>query len=308
MTGAPCIVVKNAAKSYGDICALQDVDLEIAPGECIALIGHNGAGKTTLIKLILGLARPTSGTINVMGRSPGTSGFVTLRRDIGFLPEHAIFQGSLTGRETLTFYARLKNASTQNLDQLFQQVDLMEAAGRKVSTYSKGMRQRLGLAQALIGNPRILVLDEPTSGLDPDSRARVYAIIEEKKADGVAVLLSSHALTELEARADRVAILHRGRLRACASIPELRKSAGLVPELHVRAGREQMSALARHFAQRFRPGSFVNGTAVLTFPMQDKLIMLKEVLNLGIAIDDISLTEPNLEQIFAAYTDRAQAQ
>jgi Cu-processing system ATP-binding protein len=308
MTDAACIFVKRAVKSYGDICALQGIDLQIAPGECVALIGHNGAGKTTLIKLILGLARPTSGTIDVMGRSPGTAGFDTLRRDIGFLPEHAVFQGSLTGRETLTFYARLKNATTQNLDQLFQQVDLMEAAGRKVSTYSKGMRQRLGLAQALIGNPRILMLDEPTTGLDPDSRARVYAIIEEKKADGVAVLLSSHALTELEARADRVAILHRGRLRACASIPELRKSAGLVPELHVRAGKEQMSALARHFAQRFERGSFVNGTAVLTLPTQDKLIMLKEVLNLGIAIDDISLTEPNLEQIFAAYTDRTQVQ
>jgi len=308
MTDAACIVVKRAVKSYGDICALQGIDLEIAPGECIALIGHNGAGKTTLIKLILGLARLTSGTINVMGRSPGTAGFDTLRRDIGFLPEQILFQGSLTGRETLTFYARLKNASTQSLDQLFQQMDLVEAAGRKVATYSKGMRQRLGLAQALIGNPRILVLDEPTSGLDPDSRARVYAIIEERKADGVAVLLSSHALTELEARADRVAILHRGRLQACASIPELRKRAGLVPELHVRAGREQMSALARHFAQRLGPGSFVNGVAVLNCPTQDKLIMLREVLNLGLAIDDISLAEPNLEQIFAAYTDRTRAQ
>jgi len=308
MTDAACIVIKRVAKSFGDIRALQDIDLEIAPGECVALIGHNGAGKTTLIKLILGLARPTSGKVYVMGRSPGSPGFDSLRRDIGFLPEQAIFQGSLTGRETLTFYARLKNASAQDLDQLFQQVDLLEAADRKVSTYSKGMRQRLGLAQALIGNPQILVLDEPTSGLDPDSRARVYAIIEEKKAGGVAVLLSSHALTELEARADRVAILHHGRLRACASIPELRNSAGLVPELHVRAGREQMSALARHFAQRFEPGNFVNGTAVLTLPAQDKLKMLKEILNLGIAIDDISLADPNLEQIFAAYTDRTLVQ
>ncbi|MCP4780933.1 MAG: ABC transporter ATP-binding protein [Hyphomicrobium sp.] len=274
----------------------------------MALVGHNGAGKTTLIKLILGLARPTSGTISVMGQFPGTSGFDTLRCHISFLPEQAIFQGSLTGRETLTFYARLKNAPTQGLDQLFQQVDLLEAAGRKVSTYSNGMRQRLGVAQALIGNPRILVLDEPTTGLDPDSRARVYAIIEERKADGVAVLLSSHALTELEARADRVAILHHGRLRACASIPELRKHAGLIPELRIKAGQEQMSALARHFAQCIEPCSFVNGVAVLNCPPRDKLIMLREILNLGLAIDDISLAEPNLEQIFAAYTDRTPAQ
>jgi Cu-processing system ATP-binding protein len=308
VTEAPCIVIKRAVKSYGDIRALDGIDLEIPPGECMALVGHNGAGKTTLIKLILGLARPTSGTISVMGQFPGTSGFDTLRRHIGFLPEQAIFQGSLTGRETLTFYARLKNAPTQGLEHLFQQVDLLEAAGRKVSTYSNGMRQRLGVAQALIGNPRILVLDEPTTGLDPDSRARVYAIIEERKADGVAVLLSSHALTELEARIDRVAILDHGRLRACASIPELRKHAGLIPELRIKAGQEQVSALARHFAQRFEPCSFDNGVAVLNCPPRDKLIMLREILNLGLAIDDISLAEPNLEQIFAAYTDRTPAQ
>jgi Cu-processing system ATP-binding protein len=308
MTSEACIVIKRAAKSYGDIRALEGIDLEITPGECIALIGHNGAGKTTLIKLILGLVRPTSGTVSVMGQFPGTSGFVSRRRDIGFLPEQAIFQGSLTGLETLTFYARLKSAPTQSLDQLFEKVDLVKAAGRKVSTYSKGMRQRLSLAQALIGKPRILVLDEPTTGLDPDSRARVYAIIEESKAEGVAVLLSSHALTELEARADRVAILHHGRLRACSSIPELRKRAGLVPQLHIRAGRDQMSALARHFAERIVPGRFVNGVAVLDCPAQDKLIMLKEVLNLGLAIDDISLAEPDLEQIFSAYIDRTPAQ
>ncbi len=308
MTDAACISIKGAAKSYGDIRALDGIDLEIPPGECIAFVGHNGAGKTTLMKLILGLARPTSGTISVMGQFPGTAGFDNLRRDIGFLPEQAIFQGSLTGRETLTFYARLKNAPTQSLDQLFQQVDLLEAAGRKVSNYSNGMRQRLGLAQALIGNPRILVLDEPTTGLDPDSRARVYAIIEERKADGVAVLLSSHALTELEARADRVAILRHGRLQACASIPELRKRAGLVPELRVRVGREQMSAFASHFAQRFGPSSFVDGVAVLNCPRHNKLIMLRKILNLGVPIDDIDLAEPNLEQIFAAYTDRTPAQ
>jgi len=308
MTSAACISIKRATKVYGDIRALDAIDLEIAPGECIALIGHNGAGKTTLIKLILGLAQSTSGTISVMGQSPGTIGFDSLRNNIGFLPEQANFQGSLTGCETLKFYARLKNCPTHDMDQLFRKVDLVEAAGRKVSTYSRGMRQRLGLAQALIGIPRILVLDEPTTGLDPESRARVYAIIEERKADGVAVLLSSHALTELEARADRVAILDRGRLRACASIPELRKRAGLVPELHVSAEPEQISVLARHFAQRFGPGSVVNGIAVLSCPTQDKLIMLKEILNLGIAIDDISLAEPNLEQIFAAYTDGASAQ
>ena len=299
------IDARGLRKEFGDKVAVDDFTLQVPQGEVFGFLGPNGAGKTTSVKMLLGLIRPTAGTATLLGAPLGDR---MIRKRIGFLPEQAIFQGSLTGRETLTFYARLKNAPTQGLDQLFQQVDLLEAAGRKVSTYSNGMRQRLGVAQALIGNPRILVLDEPTTGLDPDSRARVYAIIEERKADGVAVLLSSHALTELEARADRVAILHHGRLRACASIPELRKHAGLIPELRIKAGQEQMSALARHFAQRFEPCSFVNGVAVLNCPPQDKLIMLREILNLGLAIDDISLAEPNLEQIFAAYTDRTPAQ
>lgn len=308
MTTEPCILLKEATKSYGPVGALREIDLEIAPGECVALIGHNGAGKTTLIKLILGLAQPTSGSISVMGYGPNTVGFASQRKDIGFLPEQVNFHGSLTGRQTLAFYARLKGVSHQNLDDLFQQVDLVEAAERRVATYSKGMRQRLGLAQALLGSPRVLILDEPTTGLDPESRARVYSIIEGKKADGVAILLSSHALTELEARADRVAILDKGRLRACGSIPQLRECIGLDPELRIRARREEMTVLAGHFGPRFAPDSFANGVAVLKVPSHDKLIVLKELLNLGLAIDDVTVVEPNLEQIFTAYTGRSAAQ
>jgi Cu-processing system ATP-binding protein len=308
MTTEPCILVKEATKSYGPVCALRGLDLEVAPGECVALIGHNGAGKTTLIKLILGLAQLTSGSLSVMGYRPNAAGFASQRKAIGFMPEQANFHGSLTGRQTLAFYARLKGVSRRTLDDLFQKVDLVEASARRVATYSKGMRQRLGLAQALLGSPHVLILDEPTTGLDPDSRARVYSIIEEKKADGVAVLLSSHALTELEARADRVAILDKGRLRACGSIPQLRERIGLEPELRIRARREEMTVLAGHFGPRFGSDSFANGVAVLKVPAHDKLILLKEVLNLGLAIDDVTVVEPNLEQIFTACTGRSAAQ
>ena len=200
MSTGTTISTDALAKAYGKLKALDGVTLDIHPGECIALVGPNGAGKSTLFKLCLGLIAPSGGTLSVLGRTPARAEFNAVKSLVGFLPEQAMFQDSLSGTETLRFYARLKGADTSLNKAILNRVHLSEAADRRVGTYSKGMRQRLGLAQALIGNPDLLLLDEPMSGLDPEARRNFFQILDEEKARGAAIVLSSHILTELEAR------------------------------------------------------------------------------------------------------------
>jgi Cu-processing system ATP-binding protein len=215
------VSVTGVVKSYRMVKALRDVSFELRPGQLSALVGHNGAGKTTLIKLMLGLIRADRGQIRVLSEDPATGEF-SARRLLGYLPENVAFNAALTGRETLAFYARLKQIKPAAAWPLLDRVGLTDAADRRVGTYSKGMRQRLGLAQALLGRPRVLLLDEPTTGLDPALRQTFYEILGELREDGATVLISSHALNELEDRAEHVLIMNRGVLVAQGSLAELR--------------------------------------------------------------------------------------
>lgn len=298
------IELRDVSKAYGSMEAVRDIDLAVRAGECLALVGHNGAGKSTLIKLMLGLITPSRGHISVMGQTPDSKGFDRIKQRTGFLPEQIMFQYNMTGRETLEFYSRLKKAPLDCLDELFTRVDLLPAADNRISTYSKGMRQRLGLAQALIGSPDLLILDEPTSGLDPASRQNVYRIINQAKQAGVTVLISSHALTELDERIDRVAILNRGRLVALGEIAELRREIGLKSEIRISS--DHMAAFAEHFSGRFPEQKFMNGMASLRCPVGDKMALIRELMTLNIPIEDIEVIEPSLEQVFMAYTDKDQ--
>ena len=216
------VAIQKVDKTYGKIRALREVSFDLAPGTICALVGHNGAGKTTLIKLMLGLIRPSAGAIRVLGEDPAAGEF-SARRALGYLPESVAFNAALTGRETLAFYARLKRIKPATAWSLLDRVGLGDAADRRVGTYSKGMRQRLGLAQALLGRPRILLLDEPTTGLDPALRQTFYDILGELRDDGATVLISSHALSELEGRAEHVLIMNRGILVAQGTLAELRR-------------------------------------------------------------------------------------
>jgi Cu-processing system ATP-binding protein len=215
------VSVNGIVKSYRAVQALRDVSFDLRPGRLGALVGHNGAGKTTLIKLMLGLIRADRGAIRVLNEDPAAGEF-SARRQLGYLPENVAFNAALTGRETLAFYARLKQIKPAEAWPLLDRVGLMEAADRRVGTYSKGMRQRLGLAQALLGRPRVLLLDEPTTGLDPALRQTFYEILNELRDDGATVLISSHALNELEDRAEHVLIMNRGLLVAQGTLAELR--------------------------------------------------------------------------------------
>jgi len=216
------------SKVYRKVRAVHDVSLHLRAGEVTALVGHNGAGKTTLIKLLVGLIRPSSGEVRVLGRDPAGRAGTEARRALGFLPENVAFHGAMTGRELMAFHAGLKRQPKVRNAELLERVGLTHAAGRRVSTYSKGMRQRLGLAQALIGDPKLLLLDEPTSGLDPASRMEVYAMIDQFRREGATVLVSTHALAEIGPHMDRVAIMHEGKLLAAGSVAELRREAGAV--------------------------------------------------------------------------------
>jgi ABC-2 type transport system ATP-binding protein len=193
--------------------ALRDLNLEIAPGEVYGLLGPNGSGKSTTLKIILGLISPTRGSVTIFGRD---NSVVAARREIGFLPENAYFHKFLTGAETLRFHAKLSGLrggeTTARVKELLATVGLTDARDARLSTYSKGMLQRIGLAQALIHNPKLLVLDEPTAGVDPAGSRDIQDLIASLKNRGTTVLLSSHLLTQVQEVCDRIGILHRGRL------------------------------------------------------------------------------------------------
>lgn len=202
------VVLRAVTHLYGRRVAVDGVDLNLRAGECIGLVGHNGAGKSTLIKMMLELIRPTSGSVQVLGQDPSAGAAAAARRELGYLPENVALHPSLTGAETLAFYARLKGQPVAGNAALLERVGIAAAAHRRVGTYSKGMRQRLGLAQALLGKPRALLLDEPTTGLDPALRQSFYEIIGDLRREGATILLSSHALAELEGQVDRVVVMN----------------------------------------------------------------------------------------------------
>jgi ABC-2 type transport system ATP-binding protein len=202
-------------KRYGPTVAVADLSLVLGAGEIFGFLGPNGAGKTTSVKMLLGLVAPTSGRGQMLGRPLGAP---ASRARVGFLPEHFRFHDTLTARELLRFHGRLYGLRAVDLeariDRLLTRVDLLDAADRPLRGYSKGMAQRVGLAQALLNDPQLVFLDEPTSGLDPLGRLLVRSIIDELRAAGVTVFLNSHLLGEVELTCDRVAFVKRGRVVA----------------------------------------------------------------------------------------------
>ncbi len=300
------IEVSAVGKKYGKVEAVSDVSFAVEAGEFVSLVGPNGAGKSTLFKLILGLIKPTAGHIKLLGFERGDKGFDGVRKSVGFLPEQVLFHAALTGRETLAFYTRLKGSTLDQVDGLLRRVGLREAGDRRVGGYSKGMRQRLALAQCLIGNPEILMLDEPTSGLDPASRRNFFSIIEDIKAEGAAVLMSSHALSELEALTDRVAVMNNSQLIANGSVAELKEKLSLSSKLKISAGPSEMAELALQLGDQYGAKSFANGVAILECDEPQKISLLKILAQSDISLSSITIEEPGLEHVFAALTDGGQ--
>ena len=200
-------------KQFGGKVAVADLTLTLRRGEVFGFLGPNGAGKTTSIKMLLGLVAPTAGTASLLGEPIGS---IPARARLGFLPEHFRFHDWLTGREFLRFHGRLYRMSASRLaariEELLARVDLLDAADRNLREYSKGMLQRVGLAQALLNEPELVFLDEPTSGLDPLGRLLVRDVIDELRQQGTSIFLNSHLLSEVEITCDRVAFVKKGQV------------------------------------------------------------------------------------------------
>jgi Cu-processing system ATP-binding protein len=297
--------IGNVSKRYGRIAAVTDVSFDLGESEMVALIGHNGAGKTTLMKLMLGLIRPTGGSIVLLGDNPAAGQFAG-RRHLGYLPENVSFDAALTGRETQTFYARLKREPVAKALELLDAVGLAAAAGRRVGTYSKGMRQRLGLAQALIGRPRVLLLDEPTTGLDPELRQTFYEVLQRLAAEGTTVLLSSHALTELEERAARVIIMNRGVKVADGSFDELRRLAGLPTRIRLKVS-GLASAELPEWLPTGAPCRRLNGHIVeIDAEPERKIELLHHATAAGTSVEDLDVIPPTLDELYAHFLKQVE--
>ncbi|MFQ5490194.1 MAG: ATP-binding cassette domain-containing protein [Phycisphaerae bacterium] len=224
----PVIQTAGLTKVFRDfwrrarVIAVKDLNLEIAPGEVFGLLGPNGSGKSTAIKMLLGLLYPTRGRISLFGKAPTD---VAVKARIGFLPEESYLYRFLNARETLDYYGRLFRlpgaVRAERIERLLEMVGLAQEADRRVGEYSKGMARRIGLAQALINDPELLILDEPTSGLDPIGTRQIKDVIRDLGRRGKTVLLSSHLLADVEDVCDRVTILYGGRERAAGPTDEL---------------------------------------------------------------------------------------
>ena len=262
--------VSGLEKVYGSVRALAGVDVEVGEGELVGLLGPNGAGKSTLVKIACGLVTPTAGAAAVCGAPAGS---VEAHRELGYLAELFRFPDWCTGEELLVLHQKLAESEggAAERGELLELVGLADAGGRRIGTMSKGMQQRLGLAQALIGSPRMLLLDEPTSALDPAGRRTVRALLEELRGRGVSVLLNSHLLSEVELVCDRVAIIARGAVVAAGTPAELSHAGGVEVEtasgarLFREARREDAPRIVRELVAA---GEVVFGVRVLTSTLE----------------------------------------
>lgn len=303
-----CVVeVRQVVKDYGELRAVDRVSLSVEGGEMFGLIGHNGAGKSTLFRMMLGLLPVSRGEILIRGEAVRGPGFRRVRRRIGYLPENVVFYDNLSGLETLAFYAGLKGADRSGCAALLARVGLADAAHRRVRAYSKGMRQRLGLAQTLLGGPSLLFLDEPTTGLDPEGIREFYHILRELQAKGVTIILSSHILAEIQERVDRLAILHSGHIEAIGTVQALRERLDLPLRVSLRLCDGNAAGFAHALAGL--PVTIVqrNDTLVaLECPRQARMSLLQLLAALGNTVADIQMQEASLEDVFLGHVGGRQ--
>jgi ABC-2 type transport system ATP-binding protein len=274
----PALIVRGLEKRYGRVRALGGVDLQVEQGELVGLLGPNGAGKSTLVKIACGLAKPTRGEAQICGSPAGS---LAARSALGYLAELFRFPGWYRGEEVLELHQRLTGSvgGAAERTELLELVGLADARRRRVEAMSKGMQQRLGIAQALVGTPRLLLLDEPTSALDPAGRRTVRSLLEELRRRGIGVLLNSHLLSEIELVCDRVVILSRGLVAAAGSPAELSRPRGV--EVDTADGLRRYPEAGRTDAPRIvaelvAAGEAVYGVRVLSTTLEETYLQAVE--------------------------------
>ena len=241
---------RNLTKVIGSRTIVDDVSFELVAGDIFGFLGPNGAGKTTTIRMLVGLIRPTSGTVSICGHDIRHE-FEQAMRCIGCIVESPDLYRFMTGRENLEHFARMLGVGRADIERVAELVGLAHRLDQRVGTYSLGMRQRLGIAQAMLGKPRVLILDEPANGLDPAGIREMRELLRNLAAEGLSVFVSSHLLAEIELMCDRVAIIHRGRILRAGTVRELIANQRAM-ELHV-GDLERASAILRERAVEFTP-------------------------------------------------------
>jgi ABC-2 type transport system ATP-binding protein len=309
--GEPAISVTGLVKSFGDVRALDGVDLYVPPGSVLGLLGPNGAGKTTAVRVLTTLLKPDAGTVMVTGLDVVRDA-AELRGRIGLAGQYAAVDENLTGLENLVMVGRLygerRAVAKRRGQELLERFDLVEAADRVVKTYSGGMRRRLDLAAALVARPPVLFLDEPTTGLDPRSRLEVWATIEGLVAEGTTVLLTTQYLDEADRLADLIAVIDRGRVIAEGTPDELKdRVGGERLEVHL-AEASAVETAVRALAPMSDEPPVADGETIRVPVTRRSGTIVEAVRRLddaGVAVDDLGLRRPTLDDVFLALTGHA---
>ncbi|QOV21645.1 ABC transporter ATP-binding protein [Anabaenopsis elenkinii] len=314
---APAVLIEKLQKSYGKVVAVKDVSFQVEPGEIFGLLGPNGAGKTTTLRALCTLTTPDAGKIEVSGISV-TENPKIARQKLGYVAQEVALDKVLTGRELLELQAALyhipRSVAKQRIDMVLSLLGLQEYAGKKTGTYSGGLRKRLDLAAGLLHAPDVLVLDEPTVGLDIDSRFVVWEFLRQLRASGTTVLITSHYLEEIDALADRVAIIDRGTVIAAGTPSQLKDQVG-GDRITLRIREFSPAEEAEKAKQMLQNLPFVqeviinsaqgNSLNLVVTPENDALMTIQQSLNtVGLPIFGIAQSRPSLDDVYLAATGR----
>jgi ABC-2 type transport system ATP-binding protein len=296
------IELDGVRKEFGDVTAVDGVDLTVPEGSIYGFLGPNGAGKSTTINMLLDFVRPTTGEVRVLGRN-AQSDSVTIRERLGVLPEGFDVYDRLTGRKHVEFAIESKGADADP-DAILDRVGLSDAVDRKAGGYSKGMRQRLALGMALVGDPDLLILDEPSSGLDPAGAKEMREIVREEAERGTTVFFSSHVLGQVEAVCDRVGIMREGRLVAEDSVEGLRDAAGADATLRIDTTGIEDGAVESVESVEGVTGVTVDGDSLSVSCDSDaKTAVLTALESAGVSVENFETESASLEDLFLAYTE-----
>ncbi len=296
------VETSGLSKRYSTgVLAVDDLNLRVRTGEVYGFLGPNGAGKTTTLRMLSGLLRPTSGSATVAGGAPGSPGSLTR---MGAMVETPAFYPYLSGRDNLRVVARYAGVPTSRIEPVLRQVDMTDRAHHKFRTYSTGMKQRLGVAAALLKDPALLILDEPTSGLDPQGTVEMRELIKELRHGGRTVLLSSHLLNEVELTCDRVGVIAKGKLVAEGTVDELRARSGgsalLVRATPLDQAQRLLQSLLLASQIQVRDGVF----SLAVDPAQAAAINRRLVAD-GLDVSELRVSEQSLEDVFLQLTEQA---
>ncbi len=303
---------RDLTKQYGSFTAVDHLNLTVRKGEVFGLLGPNGAGKTTTILMLLGLTEPTSGSVRVLGLDPARQP-LSVKARVGYLPDQVGFYDNLTARENLSYIAKLNGIRepemSRRINAALDQVGLSQVADRRVKTFSRGMRQRLGVAEVLIKQPQLIIMDEPTLALDPEAVREFLDLIRQLKTSGITMLLSSHLLQQVQAVCDRVGLFHKGRMVLEGTVSELaQRVLGGAYRIHLEVeGGDAVAAALRELPGVLNVSQ--EGTRFYNVEARSDLRaeVARKVIEVGGRLLGLSVDTPGLDEVYARYFKKGAA-